>query len=135
MFFALADDLYPRELDVLEKRNIRCASIKPRELEVPNVGLFIHPEDCPIFSFFRILLSKLPTVIYISYANAEGIEVLLEVYDLYELEAGRIFSSWSEEALLNFSEAAVFSGDEQVFPYFKYLKEQYNCSEKGLNAD
>ncbi|MDD4409670.1 MAG: hypothetical protein PHW52_03415 [Candidatus Pacebacteria bacterium] len=123
MLESLLDFGYARELNILEEKNIRCAQIVPRKLSLPKLGQVIHPEDCPVISFYNFLLDELPKLSRVSYNDVSVRQDLQVIYPLYEAEAGRLFLSWSNEALWEFSRMMNNSDPFSLFCYFKFLRQ------------
>jgi hypothetical protein len=119
---ALSDFPFPEERSILEERNIRCARVRPRVVQIPNLGEFYYPEDCPTISFIKFLFGDLPNIS--SKMKDPNVRNELQyLYILYEIEASRIFYSWSDEALEGFSRLPIsYSCKQDILSYLKDLR-------------
>lgn len=109
---------FVEELRVLEERNLRCARMRPRMIDVPCYGKVLHPEDCPVISFMRFLFIDIPRLL--KEVDDRSMDALQVICLMYESEAGKIFVSWSDEALYGF--ARLIDNEDRILSYLKGLK-------------
>lgn len=108
------------ELRVLEERNLRCVRVKPRMIDVPCYGKVFHPEDCPATSFMKFLFTDIPRLSKeVDDCSRDALQVICL---MYESEAGKIFVSWSDEALYGFARLIDNENEDRIFSYLKGLK-------------
>ena len=109
---------FVEELRVLEERNLRCVRMRPRMIDVPYCGKVLHPEDCPVISFIRFLFIDIPRLL--KEVDDRSMDALQVICLMYESEAGKIFVSWSDEALYGL--ARLIDNEDRILSYLKGLK-------------